>query len=151
MIQINRHSKNDFVRQMSVRGINDQSVDQYNNEFFICLNATGWKHAVPYFKESHNNVINLYFDDVEHDGPKEIQWFNNTTKTIDAKAITTNQAKELKTFINAIPNNAVVHVHCTKGVSRSAAVDAYMNETRNNKILDVPGMNDRVYKLLKEV
>jgi len=151
MILINRYSKNNFVRQMSVRDINDQSVDQYNNEFFICLNATGWKHAVPYFKESHNNVINLYFDDVEHDGPKEIQWFNNTTKTIDAKAITTTQAKELKTFINAIPNNAVVHVHCTKGVSRSAAVDAYMNETRNNKILDLPGMNNRVYKLLKEV
>jgi predicted protein tyrosine phosphatase len=151
MILINRYSKNDFVRQMSVRDINDQSVDQYNNEFFICLNATGWKHAVPYFKEFHNNVINLYFDDVEHDSPKEIQWFNNTTKTIDAKAITTTQAKELKTFINAIPNNAVVHVHCTKGVSRSAAVDAYMNETRNNKILDLPGMNNRVYKLLKEV
>ena len=151
MIQINRHSKNDFVQQMSVRKINDQSVDQYTNEFFICLNATGWKHAEPYFKKSHNNVINLYFDDVEQDGPKEIQWFNNTTKTIDAKAITINQAKELKTFINAIPNNAVVHVHCTKGVSRSAAVDAYMNETRNNKILDLPGMNNRVYKLLKEV
>ena len=151
MILINRYSKNDFVRQMSVRDINDQSVDQYNNEFFICLNATGWKHAEPYFKKPHNNVINLYFDDVEQDGPKEIQWFNNTTKTIDAKAITITQAKELKTFINAIPNNAVVHVHCTKGVSRSAAVDAYMNETCNNKILDLPGMNNRVYKLLKEV
>ena len=87
---------------MSVRDINDQSVDQYNNEFFICLNATGWKHAIPYFKESHNNVINLYFDDVEHDGPKEIQWFNNTTKNIDAKAITTNQARELKTFIKFV-------------------------------------------------
>ncbi len=151
MVLINRNSKNDFVREMSLRRISDETVDRFISEYFICLNATGWKHAEPFFKQPHKNVINLYFDDVEQDGLKEVPWFNNTTKTIDARAITVEQAKELKTFIEAIPNNSTVHVYCAKGRSRSAAVEAYISETRNNVKLDLPGMNPRVYKLLKEV
>jgi rhodanese-related sulfurtransferase len=136
---------------MSLRKINDETVENVIGEFFICLNATGWKHAEPFFKNSHMNVINSYFDDVEQDGPKEIQWFNNTTKTIEAKAITVKQAIELKLFIETIPDNSTVYVYCAKGLSRSAAVESYISEIKNNVILDLPGMNPRVYKFLKEV
>ena len=55
MIQVKRYSKNKFVHEMSIKKINDQNVDQYINEFFICLNSSGWKHSIPYFKELHNN------------------------------------------------------------------------------------------------
>ena len=151
MVLINRHSKDSFIREMSLRKINDTTVDQVIGEFFICLNATGWKHAEPFFKKPHPTVINLYFDDVEQDGPKEIQWFNNKTKTIEAKAITIEQAIELKKFIENIPDKSTVHVHCAKGLSRSAAVEVYISETRNNISLDLPGINPQVYKLLKEV
>lgn len=151
MLLINRHSKDSFIQEMSLRKINDITLENSTGEYFICLNATGWKHAVPFFKSSHPAVINLYFDDVEQDGPKEIQWFNNKTKTIEAKAITVEQAKELKHFIKDIPDGSTVHVYCAKGLSRSAAVEAYISETRNNLTLDLPGMNPRVYKLLKEV
>lgn len=151
MISINRYSKDDFIRQMSIKKINDQTVNNYFNNFFICLNSTGWKHAEPYFKEEHPNVINLYFDDVEQDGLKEIQWFNNTTKTIHAKAITAEQASELKKFIEVIPDSSILHIYCAKGKSRSAAVECYASEVRNNIVLDLPGMNPRVYKLLKDI
>lgn len=151
MIFTRRYSKNDFVRYMSINKINDLSVKNFIKEYFICLNATGWKHSIPYFKESHDNVINLYFDDVENDGPKEIQWFNNTTKIIEAKAMTIDQAIELKKFINRIPDNSIVHIHCTKGLSRSAAVENFINETRNNHIVEQTEGNIRVYNLLKEV
>lgn len=151
MICIHRYSKDDFIRQMSIGKINDQTVKNYLNNFFICLNSTGWKHSVPYFKEEHLNVINLYFDDVEQDGPKEIQWFNNTTKTIHAKAITADQASELKKFIEIIPDSSILHIYCAKGQSRSAAVECYANEIRNAIILDLPSMNPRVYKLLKNI
>ena len=70
-MKINRISQANFKSLMEQQNITDQTVDS-SNDFYICLNSTGWIHSIPYFKEEHANVINLYFDDVESSGPKEI-------------------------------------------------------------------------------
>jgi hypothetical protein len=55
-----------------VTAFTDQNVDEFPNEYFICIHATGWIHAIPYFKQPHKNVLNLVFDDVEKDRKKWI-------------------------------------------------------------------------------
>lgn len=149
-MNIIRLSQNKFTEKMEELFINDSNVEQFTNNFFICLNSTGWIHSIPYFKENHFNVINLYFDDVEISGPKEIQWFGDTTKIIEAIAMDKEQAKELISFINKIPENSNIYVYCAKGKSRSGAVEDFLLQIQNDKHILGEGSNKHVFKLLKE-
>ena len=129
-------------------GFNDTNVDSYTNDYFICINATANIHSEPYFNLDHDNVLNLYFDDVLEDckkfyGPTDSEF------EFDAKAITVSQAKQLHKFIHSIPDNSVLHIYCTKGKSRSVAVKKYIEEYVNNCTCLVDGYNILVYELLK--
>ena len=73
-IKIITYSRNDF----NSTSFTDENVELYNNSYFICINSTGWKYSVPFFKKIHNNVLNLYFDDIDKTGLKLVEWYNNT-------------------------------------------------------------------------
>jgi predicted protein tyrosine phosphatase len=129
----------------------DKNVDEFPNEYFICVHATGWIHAIPYFKQPHKNVLNLVFDDVSENKKKWIHEY--VPIPYNAIACTREQAKELKQFIDTIPNYSNIHVYCAKGQSRSPAIAAYIEEYKNkntNSKFHTYKYNEHVYKLLKD-
>ena len=150
MLEVKRYSRKYFEEEMQKANVNDHTVDS-SNDYFICINATGWIHGVPYFKQPHANVIDLYFDDVHKTGLKAIPWYNNDHRIIYAQACTIEQAATLKKFIDAIPDNSVVHIYCAKGKSRSKGVELYINEFYNNLVSDNDGINSNIYSLLKSI
>jgi hypothetical protein len=126
-IQIIAYSRKDFEECLYT----DDNVELYNTDYFICINATGWKHAIPFFKQKHPNVINLYFDDIFKTGLKAVQWFNNTHRIIYAQACTKDQAITIKNFIDNIPDSSTLHIYCAMGQSRSQSVAQFTREYRN--------------------
>ena len=145
-----RLSQENFKILMEEKGIDDNTV-RSSKDYFICINATGAKHSIPYFTQNHNNVINLYFDDVETSGPKEIEWLNGTTKIIDAVAMNQDQANELSNFIDNIIPGSDVYIYCAKGVSRSGAVEQYIRSLNSHVLEESSGINNHVYKLLRQI
>jgi predicted protein tyrosine phosphatase len=146
-IQVIIQSRNDFVNTTLC---NDENVEQFVNDYFICINATGSIHSIPHFKLSHFNVLNLYFDDVLVDSKK---FYGPTDSEYEyfAKACTIDQAKQMFEFIDMIPDNSRVTMYCTKGKSRSVAVAKFIN-THINKIDTDSSQtyNTLVYGLLKK-
>lgn len=149
-MEIIRLSQNDFKQEMKSQNITDQTVDNMTNLFFICINSSGAIHSIPYFKEEHQNVINLYFDDVEFSGPKEIPWLNGETKIIDAVAMNESQADELSKFISKIPDTSTIYIYCAKGKSRSYAVEDFIRSIESGIDCISDTSNKHVYKLMKE-
>ena len=147
MLTIQVYSRYGFEE---VTTFTDQNLDEFPNEYFICIHATGWIHAIPYFKQPHKNVLNLVFDDVEKDRKKWIHEY--VPITYNAIACTENQAILMKRFIDNIPDNSTVHVYCAKGQSRSPAVAAFIEEHRNknqhSKFHNYK-YNQHVYNLLR--
>ena len=127
-IQINVYSRENFDNCR----FTDDNVEAHINDYFICINATGWKHAIPFFKTPHYNVLNVYFDDIYESGLKTVPWFNNTSRIIFARACTVDQATEIKNFIDAVPDGSTLHVYCAMGKSRSQSVAQFAREYRNN-------------------
>jgi predicted protein tyrosine phosphatase len=129
------YSKNEFENTK----FNDENLEQYPNDYFICINATGFVHSIPHFKKEHSQVLNCYFDDTEQD----INKYDDIFKvTFEAKALTSSQATTIKHFINAIPSSATLHIYCPKGKSRSTAVAKFAGKA------DVNTYNKHVYNLL---
>lgn len=123
---------------------NDSNVENRLDQYFICINSSGYIHSIPHFHKEHFNVHNTFFDDTEYDRIKvsgDIVYF--------AKACTDNQAKSIKQFIDTIPEHADVHVYCAKGKSRSTAVAKFIEEYKGveNKT-EFKTYNSYVYNLL---
>ena len=150
MLKVKRYSKKEFEDTMQTHNVTDATV-KGTSDYYICINATGWIHGIPYFKEHHLNVLNVYFDDVHKTGLKVIPWFNNDQRVIYAWACSVDQALIIKQFISKIPDNSVVHIYCAKGKSRSKGVEIYINECYNNQVSDASEINSNVYNLLKSV
>lgn len=134
-INVKVYSKKDFEQTI----FNDNTVNQYPLDYFICINATGFVHSIPHFKIEHPNVLNCYFDDTEVDTVKFDTIFNIS---FDARACTVGQATEIKQFINRIPKDATLHIYCSKGKSRSTAVAKFAGKD------DIVNYNKHVYNLL---
>lgn len=132
-------SKKDFVNTMVAEGVTDTSVNNYN-QFFICIDSTGGPDSQPYFKQPHTNVIRLVFDDVEEDSRN---WGADVQAYYDAVAMREHQAQELFDFIQTVPKNSTINIHCAKGQSRSVAVQSF--------ILNQEDGNPHVLKLLRKV
>jgi len=129
-MEINVLSKNVFDNLMHEHKINDQTVSNYDNVFFISINDT---KSSEYFEESwfrknHDNVMVLYFDDVESE--------NETSPTNSGKCtpFSNKMAKDLYMFIkNNLEKNQCI-VHCMAGISRSGAVGSFICDlTRSNR------------------
>ena len=126
----------------------DDTVDSYYQSRFICIHSNNWVHSLPHFDKPHNNVLNLSFDDVETDSVKTVQWFNNTTKTITARKMTANQAKQILDFVG---DSNDIHVYCAKGKSRSMAVAKYLLDRKNLDSSHIVEYNRYVYNTLRDV
>lgn len=135
MININVYSKEQFENA----NFYDDNVDNFPNDYFICINATGYVHSVPHFKKDHPRVLNCYFDDTESDVTKFDNIFN---VSFEAKALTEEQAIIIKNFINKVPQGSTLHIYCPKGKSRSTAVAKFAGKE------DIVTYNQHVYKLL---
>jgi predicted protein tyrosine phosphatase len=111
-------SKQQFDKTMKDNGINDGNVESHNKIFIISIIDTDvWLESKEaYFKQNHENVLNLRFDDVEHDGEPSPTNFDKGTK-----AFTEEQANELFEFIKKHRDKETCIVHCMAGISRSSA------------------------------
>lgn len=138
-MKTNVYSKDAFVNAMKTRNIDDTNVSNLA-EYFICIDPTGGLHACRYFFRDHTNVIRLEFDDCVED---TVKWGEDIQEHYDAKAMTQAQAEILIEFIKQIPADSTINIYCTKGKSRSVAVESFINNTENG--------NPHVLKLLREV
>ena len=122
---------------------NDSNVEQFSNDYFICVNSSGSSYAIPHFKQRHPNVLNMYFDDTEKDKFKvagDIVYY--------ARVCTVEQAQQIRNFVDQIPDNATVHVYCAKGKSRSPAVAKFVETRKGWPAADYPTYNKFLYELL---
>lgn len=113
-------SKIEFDKLMINNQINDSNVEKFDSIMFISIVDTQNRQG-PYFKENHDNVINLRFDDVENDGE------SSPTQEAQTKAFSEKQAKELYNFIKKNKDKEQCIVHCMAGISRSGAVGTFVN------------------------
>ena len=60
-------AKREFDSLMKQNKITDENVEKFDSIFFISL-IDNHNREGHYFDKDHNNVMNLRFDDVEHDG-----------------------------------------------------------------------------------
>lgn len=141
MINVKVYSKDVFE---STTLVNDITVKD-SPDYFICVNSSGYIHSIPYFKDSHQNVLNCFFDDVNSDQAKFDVIFNIE---FSAKACTQDQALEIKNFVDNIPDNSTLHIYCAKGKSRSTAIAKFVHEYKNKIDSDITQYNDHVYNLL---
>ena len=116
-------SKNLFDMVMQNNSINDGNVEKWNKHFFISIVDTDQFSVSrePFFKSDHENLLNLAFDDCEHDGQP------SPTQPSGTKAFSEEQAAKLFSFIKKHRDKEECIVHCMAGISRSGAVGAFIN------------------------
>jgi len=163
-------NKRTFDSLMVENNINDDNVENRDSVFFISIvdtyffNPFGdgpesqkWVDQLKdqldhYFKKDYDNVINLEFDDCDHDGQP-----SPTNVSKQTKAFSKKQAETLFQFIKKHREKETCVVHCMAGISRSGAVGSFINnyikgdrerfERNNPQILP----NGRVLRMLNEV
>ena len=151
-MNINVLSKPVFNNLMREHKINDDTVENYKDVFFISINDT---KTSPYYKESwfkrdHDNVKVLYFDDVESEGE------TSPTNSGKCKPFTEKMAEDLCNFINKNLGSGQAIIHCEAGISRSGAVGSFicdMSKSNFPKFLrDNPQIspNGRVLRMLNK-
>lgn len=146
-------SKNGFREHMETNAIREEVIE-YINCYFICIEPTGGPDSDPIFVNSHPNVLQLSFDDVEQD---ERKWGEEVQYYFEAKAMTEEQGEKIFRFVNTIPDNSDLVVYCSKGESRSGAVGLFATELYENDMnvfmLENPGIgpNMHVYNTLNKI
>ncbi len=117
-------NKRQFDQLMTDNFLSDGNVEERTDVMLISIVDTDqWiESKEPYFDKNHENVFNLQFDDVEHDGQPSPTNFDKGTK-----AFSEEQANNLFQFIKKNRDKATCIVHCMAGISRSGAVGAFIN------------------------
>ena len=122
-------AKREFDGLMKQNKITDENVEKFNSIYFISL-IDNHNREGHYFKENHENVMNMRFDDVENDGGPA--FLMKDDPDIDAfeedkvKAFSEKQAKDLYEFIKMHRDKETCIVHCMAGISRSGAVGSFV-------------------------
>lgn len=144
--------KTKFETILNNNNISDLNVETYVTYAFICINDTsGEYYHYPLFKEDHLNVLNLSFDDVEHDF--EI----SPTNSNRTKACTIKDAKNIINFLDLNKKIDVLMIHCAGGISRSGAVGQfaldYLNGNKEYFKIDNPQIrpNAHILRLLNNL
>lgn len=113
-------AKPQFNEIMANNGIDDSNVEQKGkNIALISINDTMGAWSVSWFNGDHENVLCLWFDDVETD--LQVSPTNQNT----CRAFTEDQAKQIIKFVDANSDRDFL-VHCSAGISRSGAVGAFI-------------------------
>ena len=103
-------SKEEFENLMKSNGINNNTVELYEDTFFISIHHNGVKET--YF-ENKKNVKVMFFDDC-------------TFKLENATPMNADQADELLNFIDENLDKKTCIVHCAAGISRSGAIGTFL-------------------------
>ena len=122
-MKVHVFSKREFDGVMNHHKITDENVEKFDSIFFISIVDTDQfsESREPHFKEDHENVMNLAFDDVEHDLEA------SPTQQYGCKAFSEKQANALFNFIKKHRDKETCIVHCMAGISRSGAVGTFVN------------------------
>ena len=152
-MNINVLSKPVFNSIMQEHNINDSNVENFNTVFFISINdtSTSLYYKESWFNQDHDNVMTLYFDDVENE--------NETSPTNSGKCVpfSKSMAKKLHNFILKNLDKEQCLIHCIAGISRSAAVGLFISDLVGNNynkfMKDNPQScpNGRVLRMLNYV
>jgi predicted protein tyrosine phosphatase len=86
-----------------------ESLSTTHNIISIGENGDGWK-----LNSCHTNVIRLLFDDIQEYLEEKYTLFSG------------EQAQAIIKWLQSIPDDSLVIVHCEGGVARSAAVVKFM-------------------------
>lgn len=137
-----------YNRDRFVDYITSYGIDP--DHYYVSIISSGGPKGLPVINGQYSNVLTLAFDDVLESGE---QWGNDIKAFYPAVAITEEQAQQLHDFIEAIPLNSNVHVHCVYGQSRTGAVAKYLQEYRNATVhnITLDKYNERVYALLRKL
>jgi predicted protein tyrosine phosphatase len=119
--QVHIWSKPQFNSALGKLGINDKNVHELPDVAFISINDTMGQWNQSWFDEDHDNVLRLWFDDVETDMDL---W--SPTNTIHVEAFNSYQAQDTLDFIKRNEKKKTFIVHCTAGISRSGAVGQFI-------------------------
>lgn len=139
------YNRKDFINL----GVNDSTIS-LSDDYYVSILPTGGPKGEPIFYKEHMNVITMVFDDVLESGK---MWGKDINDYYDAVAITPDQAKVLHHFLQSIPDDSNVHIHCVYGISRTGAVAKYLRDNRNATVhnVDLTYVNNRVYQLLESL
>jgi len=150
---INVLSRMVFNNLMQEHKINDNTVENYDDVFFISINDTKTSpyYEESWFKEDHDNVKVLYFDDVENE--------NETFPSNSGKCIPFSEkmAKDLYDYIKKNVRKGQCIIHCLAGISRSAGVASVIADMANISFVQLKRNNPqirpnpRVIRLLNKV
>lgn len=110
--------------------IYENNIETYKDNIFISiidskdttLNKMFNPYSKPQFKKDYNNVLNLQFDDVTHDGE------NSPTAIGKTKTFTKEDAKKIIKFLKKNKKANFCLIHCAAGISRSGAVGQFVND-----------------------
>lgn len=141
-MQIYILGKKDFNEVMLRAGVTNDTVELYDDSFFISINDTTGHYSKSYFKE-HDNVKVLNFDDVEED--VVVEYLDNVKPRFIAKAFSEEQAKDLFEFIQKHRNKKVCYVHCSAGISRSGGVGTFINDYMEQDYFDFMNKNPHIH------
>lgn len=139
-------SKIEFNDLMIRNKITDENVEKRDSVMFISINDS---NSDSYFKENHDNVIIMHFDDIENEG--EV----SPTNKGECKVFDEEMAENLYQFIKRNKDKETCVVHCEAGISRSGSVGLFVNDytqsdserfKRDNPYISP---NQRVFRMLK--
>lgn len=102
------------------KSINDSNIEAIDETFIISILDSSGPYRIPLFKNNHNNVITLVFDDVIKSGD------SSPTVSKDTIAFNTKMAENLYNFIELNKNKNSCLVHCAAGISRSGAIGTFI-------------------------
>lgn len=120
-------SRLNFQSLMSRHDFKDDNIETMKNKLFcICIHNTGGYNTEPHFKQDHENVLRLWFDDCDKDACGTL--LNGETYT--EKAMNEEQATQIYDFLVKQKENDcnVGVVHCAAGIARSGAVGTFATE-----------------------
>lgn len=117
-------SKRRFNELMSENDITDENVEDVDNAFMISINDTNRPDGFrpQHFKDDHDNVMVLEFDDVDN------EWEVSPTNKGKCTPFSEEQAIDLFNFINRNKDKHMCIVHCEAGISRSGAVGTFVHD-----------------------
>jgi len=102
---------------MIQNNITDENVEKKDLVMFISINDS---NSDSYFKENHDNVIIMHFDDIENEG--EV----SPTNKGECKVFDEEMAENLYQFIKKHKDKKSCIVHCEAGISRSAGCAVFI-------------------------
>lgn len=136
-MQVTIVPKNNFDGSLKKSGVTDDNIHERSDLFLISINDTRGTPEVPYFKYQHQNVLTIFFDDVEED--------IEHGKYGKIEAFSYGQARQILHFVQANAHRKKCLVHCAAGISRSGAVGTFINDYFRGDYTDFKKRNPYIH------